>query len=200
MKIGYYVQGSADEAFVHGLARRWCPQAELAQGKFRGSSRESFRREVAKALEDLRDDKHCDVLVVLTDSDVAPWRDVKRREWERVPADCQHLCVFGVAERNIECWLAADRPALAKEVDCAPQDIPTDDPSGFVKRRFGLGERDANRQAAKERISRFVAEAPLKSWIERSDSFGDFYRDARSLAAQRGCVVPNELEEHRPDG
>lgn len=194
MKIGYYVQGTADEAFVHGLARRWCPQAELALGKFRGSSRESFRREVAKALWDLRDDKRCDVLVVLTDSDVASWRDVKRREWEKVPADCRHLCVFGVAERNIECWLAIDRNALAGELGCQPTDIPLDDPSGFVKRRFGLGERDAAREEAKDRVSRFVAMVPLKPWIEGSDSFRAFYDDVRALAAQTDCHVPNELD------
>ncbi len=194
MKIGYYVQGAADEAFVMGLAERWCPHAELAEGKFRGSSQESFRREIEKALWDLRDDKRCHVLVVLTDSDVAPWRKVKQREWQRVPDDCQHMCVFGVAERNIECWLAADRNALAEELDCNPEEIPHDDPSGFVKRRFGMGERDAARQDAKQRVTRFVARAPLKSWIQRSESFKNFYQEARRLAAQRKCEVPNELE------
>jgi hypothetical protein len=195
MKIGYYVQGAADEAFVHGLAARWCPDAALAQGRFRGSSRESFRREIAKALRDLRDDKRCDVLVVLTDSDVNPWREVKRREWDRVPTDCRHLCVFGVAERNIECWLAADPAALAEELECGVPGIPAGDPSGFVKRRFGMGERDANREAAKKRIGRFVEKAPLKAWIERSPSFNDFYNEARALAAQRRCTIPNELEQ-----
>ena len=29
MKIGYYVQGDADEAVVWGLAKRWCLDAEL---------------------------------------------------------------------------------------------------------------------------------------------------------------------------
>ena len=29
MRIGYYVQGDADEAVVKGLADRWCPGAEL---------------------------------------------------------------------------------------------------------------------------------------------------------------------------
>ncbi len=29
MKIGYYVQGDADEAVVRGLRKRWCPDAEL---------------------------------------------------------------------------------------------------------------------------------------------------------------------------
>lgn len=46
MKVGYYVQGVADEAVVRGLADRWCPGAEFAAGPFRGSSGESFRREI----------------------------------------------------------------------------------------------------------------------------------------------------------
>ena len=193
MKIGYYVQGTADEAFVHGLAARWCPGAKMAMGKFRGESKTSFRREVKKALWDLRDDKQCDVLVVLTDSDVAPWREVKQREWNRVPPDCQHLCVFGVAGRNIECWLAIDRPALARELGCQPDEIPrVDDLSGFVKREFGLGKRDAARESAKKRVKEFVARAPLKSWIEQSKSFEDFYESARSLAARNRCDLPNE--------
>ena len=179
---------------MHGLVERWCPQAETAPGRFRGRSGESLRREIAKALWDLRDNKQCDVLVVLTDSDVGPWREVKQREWNRVPADCQHLCVYGVAERNIECWLAADRVALADELGCAPEEIPTEDPSGFVKRRFGLGERDHGRDEAKQRVKRFVAGAPLKSWIGNSKSFEDFYDDVRALAAGRRCHVPNERE------
>ncbi len=129
MRVGYYVQGAADEAFVWGLVERWCPDAETAEGKFRGSSRTSFRREIEKSLWDLRDDKQCDVLVVLTDSDVAPWREVRQREWGKVPEDCRHLCVYGVAERNIECWLAIDRTALARELKCEPREIPSGDPS-----------------------------------------------------------------------
>jgi hypothetical protein len=195
MKIGYFVQGTADEAFVHGLAARWCPDAELAQGKFRGSSGESFRREVAKALRDLREDKRCDVLVVLTDCDVAPWREVKRREWARIPSDCQDFCLFGVADRNIECWLAADPTALAVELECQPAEIPEGDPSGFVKRRFGLGERDADREAGKRRLSAFVRKTRLKRWINVSESFEAFYKDARALAARSGCAIPNELEK-----
>ncbi len=194
MRIGYYVQGSTDEAFVHGLARRWCPQADMAPGKFRGESRISFRREIANALWDLRDDKRCDVLVVLTDSDVTPWREVKRSEWARVPEDCQHMCVFGVAERNIECWLAVNRDALAKALNCTPEEIPTDDPSGFVKRRFDLGARGAAREDAKGRVTQFVAQAPVKSWIEGSESFKSFYQDVRSLAARTKCSLPNEME------
>jgi len=149
VKIGYYVQGAADEAFVHGLADRWCPRAELAEGKFCGSSRESFRREISKALHDLRDNHNCDVLVVLTDSDAARWREVKRHEWQRMPEDCHHMSVFGVADRNIECWLALDREALAHELGCLADEIPNDNPSGFVKNRFEIGVRGKEREKAK---------------------------------------------------
>ena len=195
MKLGYHVQGAADEAFVYGLAERWCPGAELAPGKFRGRSKTSLRREIKNDLHDLRDNGQCDVLIVLTDSDTRPsWRDVKQEDWRRVPDDCRHMCVLGVAERNIECWLAIDRSALAKELGCAPHEIPTDNPAGFVKRRFGLGERDDAREDAKRRVSRFVADAPLKSWIERSDSFEDFYQDAKALGTRIRCDMPNERE------
>ena len=193
MRIGYYVQGDADEAFVWGLARRWCPHADLAPGRFRGSSRESFRREIFNALRDLKEDKGCDFLVILTDADVNPWRKVKSKEGPKVPAECQHLTVFGVADRNIECWLAIDRKSLADEIGCEEREIPADDPSGFLKRRLELGERDQDKDRAKTRVRDFVARAPLKVWIENSASFEDFYMDIRRLSLRSDCSIPNEL-------
>ncbi len=191
MKIGYYVQGDTDEAVIRGLAKRWCPDAELAEGRFRGSSRESFRRQIANSLMDLKSHKRCDLIVVLTDADANPWRDVKRRESDRILEDCRYLTLFGVADRNIECWLAIDRSALACELECQEEDIPEPDPSNFVKRRFGLTGRDT-KQDAKVRICDYVAQASLKTWIEGSDSFENFYEDARDLAAQNECSIPNE--------
>jgi len=183
-----------DEAFVCGLAKRWCPEAELAEGVFRGSSGISFRREIKQALLDLRDDKRCDILVVLTDSDDNPWRTVKQRESAKVPNAFQHLCVFGVAERNVECCLSIDHQQLAIQLGCKAEEIPKDDPSGFVKVRFGMGERAEKRDAAKERVCEFVARANMKSWIDGSDSFADFYDDARRVAALSNCGMPNERE------
>ena len=154
----------------------------------------SFRREIRKALLDLKDGKACDVLVVLTDADADRWQDVKRRESSKVPGECRHLTLFGVAGRNVECWLAADRDALGAELGCRAEDVPAEDPSGFVKRRFGLTDRD-RRQAAKTRVRRYAARAPLRSWIEASDSFADFHDEARRLAAQTGCEFPNERDD-----
>lgn len=193
MKIGYYVQGDADEAVIWGLAQRWCPDAELAQGKFRGTSGESFRREISKSLRALKYEG-CDILVVLTDADANPWRDVKRRESAKIPTDYEHLTLFGVADRNIECWLAIDRGALADELECRVEDIPSVDPSHFVKRGFGLTNRK-KKKAAKARVRDYVARASLKAWIEGSDSFRDFYNGARRLAAgQNKCSIRNEWE------
>ena len=196
MKIGYYVQGDIDEAVVKGLAKRWCPDAELVKGPFRGSTRVSLKRELRIALSmDLKDDKGCDILVFLTDADANPWRDVKRRESKKIPTNCQHLTLFGVADRNIECWLAIDQGALARELQCQVNDIPTDDPSDFIKRHFGLtGSNKPNKDDAKARICDYVAQAPLKTWIGDSDSFKDFYEQARDLAAQNECSIPNERE------
>ncbi len=193
MKIGYYVQGDTDEAVIRGLAKRWCPGAKLAEGRFRGASKQSFRREIANSLMDLRSDKKCDVIVVLTDADVNRWQRVKQDEKKKIPTDCQYLTLFGVADRNIECWLAIDRGALARELECREEDIPEPDPSNFVKRRFGLTDRDT-RQNAKARICNYVARASLREWIEGSDSFEDFYKEVRRWANQNGCTFPNELE------
>lgn len=194
MKIGYYVQGGMDETVVRGLARRWCSGAELVAGPFRGSSRQSFRREIERSLIDLKDDKECKFLVVLTDADTNRWQHVKRRESGKVPEQCRHLTLFGVADRNIECWLATDRGALAGELGCRPEDIPTDDPSDFVKRRFGLSDR-TRQEAARKRVSDYVAGASLKPWIDGSPSFQSFYDDARALAQRAECPsFPNERE------
>lgn len=194
MKIGYYVQGDTDEAVVWGLAKRWCPDAELDfEERFRGASGESFRREISKSLLALKYNG-CDILVVLTDADANPWREVKKRESAKIPTECEHLTLFGVADRNIECWLAIDRDALACELKCPVEDIPSDDPSHFVKRKFGLTHRD-EKQEAKARVRDYVAQASLRSWIEGSNSFRDFYGDARRFATQNGCLIKNELNK-----
>ncbi len=195
MKIGYIVQGAADEAFIHGLAQRWCNDAELPRGKFRGESRETLRRELPKAVKDLAIHQFCDAIVVLTDSDTDDWKAVKKREWDLIPEVFRHMSVYGVAERNIECWLAINRRALANELGCQPDDIPSDNPSGFVKRKFGISNRGQLRDEAKSQIKEFVASVDMKPWINDSRSFKSFYEDIRGLAQRKTqCSIPNELD------
>lgn len=194
MKIGYYVQGTVDEAFVKGLSERYCPKAVLAKGKFRGASAPSLRRDLRIALLDLRNNHSCDYLVVLTDADDAEWHDIYKREWDKVPIDCKHITVFGVANRNIECWLSIDRSALAAELGCKAEDIPTDNPSGFVKRKFGVGSRGTERQAGKERIEKFVSEVSFYNWLQNCKSFEHFWDQIYTLSKQSDCTIPNERE------
>ncbi len=192
MKIGFYVQGAADEALIVGLRNRWCPDAELFRGPFRGKSRVSHKRDFRITLTKLRDSMQCEILLILTDSDQFPTRDVKRQDWGRVPEEFRHMCVHGVADRNIECWLAADPEALARELDCEASAIPGDNPDGFVKKRFGIEERGQGQAQAKDRIAGFVKTAPLKTWIQNSPSFAAFYDEVRRLSQQSGCDIPNE--------
>ncbi len=192
MKIGFYVQGDMDEAVVRGLKERWCPAAELAPGRYRGGSKESHRREIAKNLQVLNSHEGCNILVVLTDADNNPWREVKNREGARIPENLRHLTVFGVADQNIEWWLAIDRGSLARELECKEEEIPRDNPSDFVKRRFGLTGRD--KELGKARVCNYVSTTSLRSWIAGSGSFKDFYEQARRWAAQNSCSIPNEWE------
>lgn len=194
MKIGYFVQGDADEAFVKGIVKRYCENAILEEGKFRGSSKQRLIVELPKALEVLHI-KNCDYLIVLTDSDNAEWREVYKRELKRIPIEYQHFTVFGVAERNIECWLGIDKQAIASELGCNVNEIPNDDPSGFVKRKFGINHRDEMKEDGKNRIKDFVASAVLYNWIKNSDSFNHFWDQMYQLSKNhQDCKIPNEAE------
>jgi len=195
LKIGYYVQGTVDEAFVCGVVDRYCPHAKMQEGLKRGRSKETLRREIKKALTDLVNYKSCDYVVVLTDSDELNWQEVYKNEWEKVPEQYKHLTVFGVADRNIECWLALDHPALAQELGCSVAAIPLDNPSGFIKRKFGLTSRDAVNEG-KRRIREFVTRAPFHSWLATDKSFEHFWNQIWMLSKHGDCLIPNERDEN----
>ena len=198
MRIGYFVQGSADEAFVWGLVHRYCPEASMEEGKFRGKSGESLKRELPKALRDLHDNKRCDYLIVLNDADKRQWRDVWIEEWPRVPDSLQHLTVFGVAKRNIEHWIALDRVYLAKELGCDESAIPRDDPTGFIKHHFKRKAQLLDGEEAQKRLRDFVAEAPIHTWLRNSPSFDHFWDDLYQLSKRADCAnpIPNERNLH----
>lgn len=114
MKIGYCVEGSTDRGFVKGLADRWCPQAELIEGRFRGSTGLRLRAEIPKICIELSA-KGCDVFFFLTDANDAVWTEVVKQQRKRVPAQFKHCTVSGVADRNIESWLCTDKEWIARE-------------------------------------------------------------------------------------
>lgn len=188
MSIGYSVEGATDRAFLEGLRRRWCPDATLVEGSFRGKSDISLRRDIPRICQELNY-KGADVIVFLTDANDQDWREVKDREHSWVPAEFQHLTIYGVAERNIECWLTADRVYAAKQLGVSPEALDPPDPKGIFERALGITSYDRK----EEEIAAFVYDAPIRNWLS-SRSFEAFYEDARALSIRIKLPIPNERD------
>jgi hypothetical protein len=190
VSIGYSVEGATDRAFLCGLQERWCPDATLIEGSFRGASGISLRRDVPRICRELGH-KGADVVVFLTDAHEQDWREVKRREAAHVPAEFQHVTLYGVAERNVECWLNADRDYLAGVLGVEPAALEVPDPKGIFERSLGI----SSYRREGERVAAIVRDAPrrtMQNWLKRSPSFKAFYEDARALGKQTGHPIPNE--------
>jgi len=190
VKIGYSVEGSTDRAFLKGLQRRWCPDALLVEGVFRGTSGISLRRDIPKICRELIH-KGATTIVFLTDANNQNWREVKDREKNLVPVEFHHLTLYGVADRNIECWLAADKNYLAQRLGISPEDLNVLDPKDVFERALDITRYDRQ----EEKIALIVYSAPLYNWLRFSQSFEAFYEDARLLSKQQGCFIPNEREK-----
>jgi len=188
MTIGFSVQGSTDRAVIKGLHRRWCRQADLVEGRFRGSTRLSLRREYNKICDEFVE-RGVQVMIFLTDSDGEPWRDVHRNERSKFPEVHRDIAVHGVADRNIEAWVCADPEWLARETAVAPDDFRCEDPKAAFERALGI-DRDDRRE---ETIERLVFEAPLERWL-RNSSFENFYEQLRDMSQRLGCAVENLRE------
>jgi hypothetical protein len=191
MIIGYAVEGSTDRAFLKGLRQRWCPQAEIVEGAFRGSTGLSLRREVPKICFEL-DYKGAGVMIFLTDANEQEWRRVQMAERKHVPQKYEHRVIYGVADRNIECWLAADREYLARKLGCNPAELKVDDPKGVFESYLGIAPADRKELE----IAAIVKEAPLRNWIDRSLSFEAFWEDCWNMSKRQGCDIPNEREKN----
>ncbi len=190
MSIGYSVEGATDRAFLEGLQRRWCPEVTLIEGAFRGKSKIGLRRDIPKICQELAH-KGARVIVFLTDANKQKWRQVKQQESALVPDHFLHMMLYGVADRNIECWLAADRDYLASKLDISQKDLAVDDPKGVIEHALGITSYDRQ----EEKIASIVYDAPLRNWLNRSPSFEAFYEDARVLSKQEQYSIPNEREK-----
>jgi hypothetical protein len=193
MIIGYAViEDSAHHAFLEGLRQRtrWCPYAQTVLGGLRGQTGKSLRREIRDICLELND-KGVDVMIFLRDANIEAWREVKNRERNLVPAEYQHITIYGVADRNIECWLAADREYLARQLNIDPAELDVDDPSRIIKSRLGTDKFS--------QIVAIVRAAPVRNWISNSKSrnsgsFERFYDDVLDMSQQLGCNITNERE------
>jgi hypothetical protein len=185
MSIGYSVEGSTDRAFVEGLRQRWCPGVILIEGAFRGKS---IRRAIPNICRELSH-KGASVIVFLTDANDQNWREVRRRESNLVPDEFRHVTLYGVADRNIECWLNSDRDYLAKRLGISPNELDVPDPQGV----FEAALRITDIEEREKEIASIVCDAPLHHWLARSPSFEAFYEDARRLSQQLQHPIRNEL-------
>lgn len=187
MKVGYSVEGSTDRAFLQGL-HRWCPEAAMVEGPFRGSTRTSRRRECRKICDQF-EAQGVDVLLFLADGDGKPWREVQRDEKARLPPEHLDRTVQGVPDRNIECWLCSDAGWLARTLGCDPDRFRVDDPKPAFQRTLGI-TRDEKKEPE---IAALVVEAPLRGWL-RNTSFENFYDQLRECSNRLGCTIENLRE------
>ncbi len=172
MKIGYSVEGSTDRALIKGFVKRWCPHAETIEGKFRGSTRTSRRREIPHICGELAS-KNAELIVFLTDSnddDDNAWRTVLKQEEGRRPDEYAHYTIFGVCQRNVECWLCADADWIAARTGRNASDFRVTDPKHVFEAALRIRADDKK----EDLIEGLVREAPLHNWL-RNRSFGDFY-------------------------
>jgi hypothetical protein len=185
MKIGFSVEGSTDRAVLTGLRDRWCPSVTLVPGRFRGSTKQSLRREFQRTCDELLL-AGVDVIVFLTDAGAADWREVQANERAKLPKECLHCLLLGVPDQNIESWLCADAEWLASKLGGSPDLLRSKDPKRAFEQAVGI-DRDDRRE---NEIAALIREAPLRRWLANG-SFADFYEQARDLSQQLGCSVEN---------
>jgi len=188
MRIGYSVEGHTDKALLWGLRNRWCPQAELVQGRFRGESGQSLRREIRKTCTELCS-KGVDIIIFLCDANRERWREVLRRCNTRCGPQHQHLTVFGVCDRNVECWLCSDVEWIAQRTRRSANEFRVDDPKGVFESAMGITTFDPK----ENEIADLVQEAPLNSWLTKR-SWEDFYDKLWQKAKEHNCTIENLRE------
>jgi len=185
------------------IRQRWYPDAALIEGSFRGASGISLRRDIPRICRELSH-KGIRVIVFLTDAD----ENASRCSLMPDPflscdpcsghAEFRHATLYGVADRNVECWMASDRNYLARRLGVPPQVLDVSDPKGIsdpflscdpcFERALGI----TSYERKEEEVASIVCNAPLRDWLKHSPSFETFYEDARALSRQEGYPIPNE--------
>lgn len=188
MKIGYCVEGSTDRATLRGFNQRWCPHAQLIEGAFRGTSGLSQRREVPKVCIELTT-KGAELIVFLRDANNEDWREVLKAYEGHCRPDHRHLTIFGVCDRNVECWLCTDADWIEKETGHRADEFRVPDPKIPFEEAVGITRLDKK----EDKITAMVQGAPLRNWLSNL-SFREFYERVWSKSRERGCRIENLRE------
>jgi len=182
------VEGSTDKWLLYGLRDRWCPGAELIEGKYRGRFR---RREIPNACTELRA-KGVDLIILLRDANNEDWRDVAKSDHESCKPNDESLVVVGVCDRNVECWLVVDPGYAARRTGHPADAFNVDDPKNVFNRAMEITARDD--QA--EKLKSYVVDAPLQRWLTNR-SFEHFYDQLWQKSKELQCTLENLRESGR---
>ena len=196
-RIGVLCQDRISFGFLEGIKQRLKCPAILVEPTTGGLAKSTMmtRKQAKLAWADLRK-KGVDLLVRFTDSDAHRWQDVARHELNAFPEESRELLVFGVANRNVEDWLAADLDYLA-DILGIPRGTLASDPNHSDAIKAGIARCRSPNEGESEFVSKIVAGAPVevfRRWL-RIDSLQSFVSDCRAAAARANCPTPNELEE-----
>ncbi len=127
------------------------------------------------------------MIVFLRDSNTEGWREVLKSDEARCQAEHSHIVVFGVCDRNIECWLCCDAQLIANQTGKNPQDFQIEDPKGVFESALGI----TRTEKKEEEIANFVEHAPLQNWLVNK-SFENFYEKLWQKSKQvAGCKLEN---------
>ncbi|MFH0823057.1 MAG: hypothetical protein V2B18_09935 [Pseudomonadota bacterium] len=189
MKAGYSVEGSTDRAFLRGLRDRWCPAVELVEGRFRGRSGQSQRREIPKTCIELSS-KGAELIILMRDANDEYWRDVLKADSGRCADEHRHFVVFAVCDRNIECWLCADRNWIAYRTGRAATEFAVANPKVVFESAMQI----TTFEKREDEIASMVRAAPLHRWLSNK-SFEAFYESLRQMSKDFTCRIEN-LRDH----
>lgn len=182
MRVGFCVEGSTDKWLLHGLRERWCPEAELVEGRYRGAFR---RREIPKACFELYT-KGVDLIILLRDANAENWRHVHKDDLKACDEQHAAIVVVGVCDRNVECWLVADAQYAASKLGLSEAEWHIDDPKKLVEKAMGITRLDDKR----DEIMKYVSAAPLHRWLHNA-SFEHFYDALWQMSKRLQCTLEN---------
>ncbi len=182
MIIGYSGEGSNDAFVIEALQEMWCPEARVEVAQWRGATGSRRKHEIRKACIELFE-KNASLIIFFTDSNNRDYKIVKRNESEWIPDNYRAMTIYAVADRNIECWIVADKEKAKKEMGSNKKQLEGD-PVKFVNKHFG-SYRDSDK---KRKIKEFVKSSNTKEWLKNSKSFGAFYKDCKNMAITHKCV------------
>ena len=159
---------------------------QLVEGAFRGTSGLSQRREIPKVCIELIA-KGVELIVFLRDANNEDWREVLKAYEGGCRAEHQHLAIFGVCDRNVECWLCADADWLAKETQREAAAFRVDDPKSAFEQAMGITGSDKKEpEIAATGSAGTFEELALQSLLR-----GVLRTGSGTKSKERGCRIEN---------